>query len=68
MKKLKKQTHGELQCYRAGCRCELCKKANTESLNKYYRQNREKWNAYVRNRRAVIVRTTVQPVDSIDKT
>lgn len=68
MKKLKKQTHGELQCYRAGCRCELCKKANTESLNKYYGQNREKWNAYMRMRRAVIVRKVREPIDSIGET
>jgi len=31
---LKKDTHGHVQCYRAGCRCEPCVKANTEAVFK----------------------------------
>lgn len=29
-KPYKKNTHGHVQCYNAGCRCDECKQANTE--------------------------------------
>lgn len=31
---LKKDTHGELQCYRNGCKCELCLAANRDHVYK----------------------------------
>lgn len=30
----KKDTHGHVQCYNAGCRCDECKRANTARANK----------------------------------
>ncbi len=36
---LKREIHGQLQCYRAGCSCKLCKAANTE----HSRRTREKY-------------------------
>lgn len=55
-KKLKKQTHGTLECYKRGlCRCLLCKAANTEARNKSRSnpQNRENYNEYMRVYRSV---------------
>lgn len=42
MKQLKRNTHGEVQCYNYGCRCTLCKAANTTRVNEQrYRRERE---------------------------
>lgn len=32
MKQLKRDTHGHVQCYNAGCRCELCSEANNKRI------------------------------------
>lgn len=42
MKQLKRNIHGEIQCYNYGCRCSLCKAANTSRVNEQrYRRERE---------------------------
>ena len=38
-KVLKKDTHGHVQCYNAGCRCEECKQANAE---RHYKERKKR--------------------------
>lgn len=38
---LKKDTHGTIQCYRNGCKCDMCKKANSDQHKKWEQSKSE---------------------------
>lgn len=50
MKLLKKQIHGEMQCYNIGCRCELCNQANTDHCRESKRRHAKEWAEYKKSR------------------